>query len=80
MSDWNQVQGDILWAMKTGNGVSITGRSEMREAAGKNDVNYMGEFKDGFYKCQNRPNIKANFDSCCIDDQGRVYAIGRSCL
>jgi hypothetical protein len=77
MSDWDKVGKDILWAMKTGNGVSTTGRNKMKEPARMNDVSYMGEFKEGFYLCQNDVETKANFDSCCHDDQGRVYSIGR---
>lgn len=75
--DWERVTKDIEWAQRDGFDVDINGRGKMKTAVRQGNVNYMGMYKQGFYECQDQWPVRANFEACCDENQGRVYNIGR---
>ena len=78
MGNWQRVEGDMLWSLKTG--PSVKGRGKMEDGLRKGNVNFMGEVEIGFDEGQIDQSVKANFKSCKDDDQTRLYNLGRQII
>jgi len=76
--DWARVEDDLNWILNPDN--HAQGRGKMKWALEQNNVDYMGAVKDAYRESVTSPGQRAIFDSCCTENQGRVYAIGRSIL
>jgi hypothetical protein len=77
-SDWSNTTNNMRWSL--GPQSDQGGRQEMQDGLLAGDVNRMGEVKDGFYRTQNKRDVRDSFDACAHDNQGRLYNIGRSIL
>lgn len=76
---WIATELAIKWSLIEGD-VDEKGRGMMLIALSKANVDFMGQFKDGFHRTQSSDNqLKARvlFDTCAEQDQRRVYNIGR---
>ncbi|WP_025036159.1 hypothetical protein [Bradyrhizobium sp. DOA9] len=76
--DWGRVQRDMEWILNPAN--NAKGYGSMKAALEANDVNRMGQVKNAFHESTVQPGQWANFDACAEEDQGRLYALGRSIL
>jgi hypothetical protein len=74
---WVTTRDGIRWCL-TDKGADREGAVLIRHAVRQGSLNWMGEFKDGYHICQ-RHTIEARsaFDWCCVQDERRVYNIGR---
>lgn len=77
--EWDDLRKNITWSM-TANHSHHSGKSLMRHAANQGNVNFMGEFKNGYYDTQPSAPRRNEFDSCAQENQGRVYNIGRAVI
>jgi len=76
---WGRVKSDVDWSM-TNPGADSAGQQMMCDAARRGNVNFMGEFKNGFHKVQSDTGVLAEFDDCAQQNQGRLYNIGRAAI
>jgi len=76
---WSGTMQNIRWSM-TDPGADREGQSKMKHAAGEKNVDFMGEFKNGFDETQRSAVVLASFHYFCAKDQLKVYNFGRSVL
>ena len=76
---WEGTKLNIQWSMQD-QGADQEGQQKMRHAASQANVDWMGEFKNGFDKTQRSPIVRATFHYFCAKDQKSVYNFGRSLL
>jgi hypothetical protein len=77
-SDWSNTTNNMRWSL--GPQSNKQGRQDMQDGLLAGDVNRMGEVKNGFYETQNKGDVRASFDACASENQGRLYNIGRSLM
>ena len=74
---WDDVTTNVTWCLQDTKNSDDKGRLMMFDALVHADTRYMGEFKDGFYKCQKDDKIRAVFDLAARSDEKRLYNVGR---
>jgi hypothetical protein len=78
MADWGRLEIGMRWVLDPRN--NAKGYGSMKAALEANDVNRLGQVKNAFHDSITQGGERANFDDCARENQGRVYALGRSIL